>query len=673
MRGVKKIGAGADIKNQPPVPISIYNPEDHVPTLDIDTMVEDYRDSLDVAISQLLDPDCGKVIVTGSEVSGKTFFAAQMLYNSTKYLEDRGEGKLVPVRITKSDFNEFAPLVDSLEDYFQKVAGHLEIREEQLCIFTDNAEVAGKITESGSSVKTILEAPNSMLSAMHQAQIAGMTSAWSNWAIFDVADLYLKRKDLVNMTYDVQVDRLKATYRVELKKKYLVALVNEVMSICAALRFNGDDPKNPYALIIPAHLAIFTRRFIQLISKNGEPEGKDELHQAVVRTLEQCADIVEELHNHAHQMQMEEAGDSSITIRASSPEEARAIMEQQGLTMEDDSFLDELFEETSKKKDGEKLESDFKPKFRSMTAFEKALKKSIIGQDHAIDQVVDALSLPAAGMNLPNKPLRTFLFLGPTGVGKTELSLQIANNLFTEPLNVIRLDMSEYSTKGATTALFGSTPGYIGYSEDGGELTREVAKNPHSLIILDEVEKADPSTWDSFLQVLDAARMTTGSGKIVDFSKCVIVMTSNLGTQEMSAKTIGFGEAVKKSHEELKKIAKNSLKQYFKTEFINRIDEIVVFNQLDSKSARKIVEKELKSVGSLIEPRGHSLARASSDILDSLLESSEFALFGARDIQRTIQKKISVPLAKKILSSGKSAKKFKITKSGESTFEVAEA
>lgn len=674
MRGVSKV-AKTSTGDRPSVPISIYNPRDYAAELDFNSLPGSYREILEIAICGLLDRDSGKIILTGSERSGKTFFGAQIIYSVEKFLQNYGFGALIPLRITRTDYNELAGRVDSIGDYLQIVARELGVDVSELCVFTDHTEVAGRIADSGIDAKIVLEAPEPMYEAMMKAQGSGMTSVWSGWDVFDVGSLYLRRRDLVEMVFAAQHDRLLETHAVELKKKDTLAIVNHLLNICGAMRVADGDDKNPYLVSSPSHVAILVRRFIQVISSMAPEEiTRDEINRAIERTFEQHRALLGEMHRKAHEIRSEEGG-STVTIAASTPEEARAAMEAMGFELTE-KMEEDLFSGFARERAEEKEKvSSFRGKFRSISSLEKSLKKSIIGQDRAIGKVVDALSIPAAGMHSAKKPLRTMLFLGPTGVGKTELSLQLAENLYTDPLNVIRLDMSEFSTEGATTSLFGSTPGYIGYSEDGGMLTREVAKHPHSLIILDEIEKAKPSTWDAFLQILDAGRMTTGSGKVVDFSNCVIVMTSNLGTEEMSARGIGFGDSGSsiKSPEELERIAKSALKKYFRIEFLNRIDEIVVFDQLGPDSARRIVEKELKDVSKLIEGRGHSLTRTTTDILDSILKSSDFDQFGAREIQRTIQRKVSVPLAKLVLDAGKSPKKFKLQKSDDSTLAVTEA
>ena len=660
MRGVNKVQQTPS-GNTPSVPINLYDPREYISPLDFNNIPDHYKEHLEVAICSLLDPDSGKVIITGSDQCGKTFFGAQIIYSAERFLKGYSMGNFIPLRITRSDYNEIAPIVNTIGDYLHRVADEMEVEVGEICVFTDHTDVAARVAEAGTGARIVLEAPEPMFMALSKAQGSGMTSVWSGWNNFDLSSLYLRRRNIVDMIYEAQKDRLNDIYSVELKKKHIVSVANSLMAICGAMRHEDGNPKDPYVLVLPSYVAIIVRKFIQIVSSNDEYEKmtNDDINRAIEKAFSHTTPTIEAAHRKAHSLYTND--DISPQSQQDTP----------GQYSNDDFEPDYEFD--SYQQGGEDTSSEsgapstFKGNFRSVGALERNLKKAIIGQDRAISKVVDSLGIPAAGMHDAGKPLRTFLFLGPTGVGKTELSLRIADNLFTEKLNVIRLDMSEFATEGATTSLFGSTPGYIGYSKDGGMLTREVAKHPHSLIILDEIEKAKPSTWDAFLQVLDAARMTTGSGKVVDFSNCVIVMTSNLGTREMTERGIGFGDSfgANRSADDLDRIAKKALKSYFKIEFINRIDEIVVFDKLNNESARKIVEKELLKVSKLIEPRGHSLSKISDDILDSILHSSDFDQFGAREIQRTISRKVSVPLAKLVLSSGKNPKKFKLHSKNE--------
>jgi ATP-dependent Clp protease ATP-binding subunit ClpA len=280
------------------------------------------------------------------------------------------------------------------------------------------------------------------------------------------------------------------------------------------------------------------------------------------------------------------------------------------------------------------------------------LENEVIGQPGAVEAVVEGLLVPAAGLNDSTKPVRSMMFLGPTGVGKTKLALTLAAELMIDPLNVVRLDMSEYSQQNEAVKLFGAPPGYVGHGQ-GGALTTPVEKNPRSLILLDEVEKAHPMIWDSFLQVFDSGRMTTGAGKVIDFSQTVIVMTSNLGSRELARKSAGFlignNSVTAKSDAEIQSTIFKEVEQFFKPEMINRIDDLIIFKDLSLETTRKIVSKEIDLVRHRANLAGYSLEEPNDDIIEAILQKTDVSKYGARQIQRTVLKYISNPIARSML------------------------
>lgn len=297
--------------------------------------------------------------------------------------------------------------------------------------------------------------------------------------------------------------------------------------------------------------------------------------------------------------------------------------------------------------------------FSDTSTLATRLKKTVFGQDPVVSTVVDSILVPAAGLNGEDKPVRSFLFLGPTGVGKTQMALSLAQEVAEEPMSVIRLDMSEYAQPHEASKLFGSPSGYVGHDE-GGVLTNHVKQNPHSLILLDEVEKAHHKIWDSFLQVLDSGRMTDNKGTVVDFSQCIIVMTSNLGSEEV-AKGINLGFS--NSGDDTKKISQSIMRAvegFFRIEFIGRIDDIVIFNKLSHDTARYIVRREIEFVSDRMKPRGFALTKPKDDVIDEIIGLSSFEKFGARDIQKAVFKNVSQQLASRMLSNKKKTKTIKM-------------
>ena len=263
----------------------------------------------------------------------------------------------------------------------------------------------------------------------------------------------------------------------------------------------------------------------------------------------------------------------------------------------------------------------------------ETLERRVIGQDPAIELVSNAILRQRAGIKDANRPIGSFLFLGPTGVGKTEVAKALAEALFDSESHIIRIDMSEYMEKFSTSRLIGAPPGYVGY-EEGGQLTEKVRRNPYSIVLFDEIEKAHPEVFNLLLQMLDDGRLTDSQGRVVDFKNTIIIMTSNLGS-----------EALLNGHKEE---VETLLHQTFKPEFLNRIDEIVYFSPLNKDTQRKIVDKMLKELASRLAESYYDVSFA-EPLKDYILDSSYSETFGARPIKRFIQNTVETFLANKII------------------------
>ncbi len=272
---------------------------------------------------------------------------------------------------------------------------------------------------------------------------------------------------------------------------------------------------------------------------------------------------------------------------------------------------------------------------------EDELRKQVIGQTEAIEAVSNAIRRSRAGLSDPQRPNGSFLFLGPTGVGKTELSKALANFLFDTEEAMVRVDMSEFMEKHSVARLIGAPPGYVGY-EEGGYLTELVRRKPYSVILLDEVEKAHPDVFNILLQVLDDGRLTDGQGRTVDFSNAVVIMTSNLGSDMIQSMADG-------SYEDMKAAVMNVVGTHFRPEFINRIDDSVVFRPLSKEDIRKIAELQLQNLGKRLAENDLSIT-FSDAALDKIGEEGFDPVYGARPLKRTIQTEIENPLAQKILA-----------------------
>ncbi|CAG4925199.1 ATP-dependent Clp protease ATP-binding subunit [Paraburkholderia gardini] len=305
---------------------------------------------------------------------------------------------------------------------------------------------------------------------------------------------------------------------------------------------------------------------------------------------------------------------------------------------------------------------------------EKKLRERVIGQDDAVIAVSDAVRLSRAGLGQANRPIATFLFLGPTGVGKTELAKALAETVFGDEQAVIRIDMSEYMERHAVARLIGAPPGYVGYDE-GGQLTERVRRRPYSVILLDEIEKAHPDVNNVLLQVFDDGRLTDGKGRVVDFSNTIIIATSNLGAS-IIMDNLEKPEADRLTEKAIREELMGVLKGHFRPEFLNRIDEIIVFHGLSRDNIRSIVQIQLERVVRTAAAQDITL-KIGEPVIDHLAEAGYRPEFGARELKRQIRQELETRLAKEILSdalkSGDSVEVSYDKESGEVTFSKSEA
>ena len=295
---------------------------------------------------------------------------------------------------------------------------------------------------------------------------------------------------------------------------------------------------------------------------------------------------------------------------------------------------------------------------------EKSIKDKIIGQDSAVDAVVNAIQRNKTGLKDPNKPIGSFIFLGQTGIGKTQLAKSLGEELFNNKDSLIRVDMSEYMEKFSVSRLIGAPPGYVGY-EEGGQLSERVRRKPYSVVLLDEIEKAHPDVFNMLLQVLDDGYLTDSVGRKVDFKNTVIIMTSNIGTRKLKefGTGVGFDTDYKKKDENKlsSEVLKKSLGKKFSPEFLNRIDEIVVFNQLTTKEIEKIAKIEINNFVNRLKEIDYDI-KIDNKVVKFISENGYDKEFGARPIKRAIQKYLEDPLAKRIVNSEiKKGNKINIT------------
>ena len=288
-----------------------------------------------------------------------------------------------------------------------------------------------------------------------------------------------------------------------------------------------------------------------------------------------------------------------------------------------------------------------------LAALPDRIKGKVIGQDEAIKKITKAIQRNRAGLKDPNKPIGSFIFLGQTGVGKTQLAKVLAQELFDSENALIRIDMSEYMEKFAISRLVGAPPGYVGY-EEGGQLTEKVRRKPYSIVLLDEIEKAHPDVFNMMLQVLDDGFLTDSLGRKIDFRNTIIIMTSNIGSRQLKdfGQGVGFGTAAKSNQEDshAKSVIENALKKTFAPEFLNRIDDVVVFNALSREHIHKIIDIELTKLYNRIDGLGYTL-KLSETAKDYIADKGFDKKYGARPLKRAIQKYIEDSLAEEIINS----------------------
>ncbi len=330
---------------------------------------------------------------------------------------------------------------------------------------------------------------------------------------------------------------------------------------------------------------------------------------------------------------------------AAKEKELQKLLQDEAMTKKDrllkEIVDEELVAEVVSKWTGIPVSKLAESEMQKLLELENVLAQRVVGQEEGIRALANAIRRSRSGLSEENRPIGSFIFLGPTGVGKTELAKTLANYLFDTEKALIRLDMSEFMEKHSVARLIGAPPGYVGY-EEGGYLTEAVRRRPYSVLLLDEIEKAHPDVFNVLLQILDDGRLTDGKGRTVDFKHCVIIMTSNIGSQEIY-------EASDSELEQLKPRLMMILQQYFRPEFLNRVDDIILFHRLNKEHIKKIVKLQLDILASRLANRNLQLD-FSENLIEHLAEEGYDPAFGARPLKRLIQKEIEDTMAKYILA-----------------------
>jgi ATP-dependent Clp protease ATP-binding subunit ClpB len=278
---------------------------------------------------------------------------------------------------------------------------------------------------------------------------------------------------------------------------------------------------------------------------------------------------------------------------------------------------------------------------------ERRLEERVVGQQQAITAVANAVRRSRSGLQDPNRPIGSFIFLGPTGVGKTETARALAEFLFDDETAMVRIDMSEYMEKHTVARLIGAPPGYVGY-EEGGQLSESVRRRPYSVVLFDEIEKAHHDVFNVLLQVLDDGRLTDGQGRTVNFTNTIVIMTSNIGSPVIQ-EYYSEGKLSSRDHSEMEKLVRAELRTHFRPEFLNRVDEIIIFHNLDEKQLSAIVDIQLRRLEQRLGQQHISL-QVDSSARKVLAQEGYDPQFGARPLKRTIQDLMLDPLATKLLT-----------------------
>lgn len=396
-------------------------------------------------------------------------------------------------------------------------------------------------------------------------------------------------------------------------------------------------------------LAKLDAEISRLEAENRELRRRWQHEKAIIDNLRAAKEQIEEL-KHEEQV-AERRGDltRAAEIRyAALPEAEKRLQQlneelaalQQGQQMLNEEVTEDDVAEVVANWTGIPVSRLMEGEMQKLIQMEERLKQRVVGQDHAVRAVADAVRRARAGLSDPNRPIGSFIFLGPTGVGKTELARGLAEFLFDDERALIRLDMSEYMEKHTVSRLIGAPPGYVGY-EEGGQLTEVVRRRPYAVLLLDEIEKAHPDVFNILLQLLDDGRLTDGHGRTVDFRNTVIIMTSNIGSQMIQ-------ELGQRDAEETRRKVLEALRQFFRPEFLNRVDEILVFHNLTAAQMRRIVEIQLQRVASRLIEKDLRLV-VSDASKDFLARQGYDPTYGARPLKRAIQRHLENPLATRLL------------------------
>ena len=525
-----------------------------------------------------------------------------------------------------------ATTLDEYQKYFEKDKA-LERRFQKVMVEEPDTE----------SAISILRGIKEKYEAHHKVRIKDEAII----AAVELSQRYIPNRYLPDKAIDL-MDEAAAKLRMEINSKpeELDVLDRKIMQLeieIEAIKRENDDEK---LRLLNADLANLKEERNALFTKwQGENTLVDEI-QAVKNNIEQYKLDAERAEREGNYGKVAELRYGKIKQEEAKLESLQKEVEGHEMSMIKEEVTREDIAEVIAKWTGVPVTKMMQGEREKLLHLEEELHKRVVGQEEAIAAVSDAIRRSRAGLQDPKKPIGSFLFLGTTGVGKTELAKALAEYLFDDENAMTRIDMSEYQEKHAVSRLVGAPPGYVGYDE-GGQLTEAVRRRPYSVVLLDEIEKAHPDTFNILLQVLDEGRLTDNKGRTADFKNAIIIMTSNMGShliQESFEKYKDTEEATEKAKEEVLQL----LKQTVRPEFINRIDDIVMFAPLTEADIRQIVRLQLNSIIKLVA-RENIVLEATNEAIDYLAERGYDPQFGARPVKRVLQKEVMNALSKEIL------------------------
>ena len=525
-----------------------------------------------------------------------------------------------------------ATTLDEYQKYFEKDKA-LERRFQKVMVEEPDTE----------SAISILRGIKEKYEAHHKVRIKDEAII----AAVELSQRYIPNRYLPDKAIDL-MDEAAAKLRMEINSKpeELDVLDRKIMQLeieIEAIKRENDDEK---LRLLNADLANLKEERNALFTKwQGEKTLVDEI-QAVKNNIEQYKLDAERAEREGNYGKVAELRYGKIKQEEAKLESLQKEVEGHEMSMIKEEVTREDIAEVIAKWTGVPVTKMMQGEREKLLHLEEELHKRVVGQEEAIAAVSDAIRRSRAGLQDPKKPIGSFLFLGTTGVGKTELAKALAEYLFDDENAMTRIDMSEYQEKHAVSRLVGAPPGYVGYDE-GGQLTEAVRRRPYSVVLLDEIEKAHPDTFNILLQVLDEGRLTDNKGRTADFKNTIIIMTSNMGShliQESFEKYKDTEEATEKAKEEVLQL----LKQTVRPEFINRIDDIVMFAPLTQADIRQIVRLQLNSIIKLVA-RENIVLEATNEAIDYLAERGYDPQFGARPVKRVLQKEVMNALSKEIL------------------------